>query len=180
MTRVLVRQALTFLLASTLFSSGIWGFLALGVLVALELELGALHLMSRCFTTWALPLDLLTLVIFWIGSHYFLGLALDWKLPTYASSRAGVTDVHHLTQLICCDGVLLTFCSGRPWSMILSIVTSLVAGITGVRHCTQPSSRVLLMGSFSEEDVTFTHTKVWLDNIWVYCLDEESYIFNKT
>jgi hypothetical protein len=64
--------------------------------------------------------SLFVLVIFQIGSHTFcLGPALDHDLPSYASWVAGIRCSCQHTWLICWDGVLVNFCLGWPWTLIL-------------------------------------------------------------
>jgi hypothetical protein len=66
------------------------------------------------------------LVILGIGSYVFAWASLDHDL--------GMTSVHHHTQLLVEMGVSLTFCTGWPWTLILLISASWVAGITGMSH----------------------------------------------
>jgi hypothetical protein len=69
------------------------------------------------------------------------GPAVDLDPPTSASCLARTTAVHHCTQLVCWDGVSLTFCLGRTQTAIVPISTSQVAGITGMSHHIQTSFR---------------------------------------
>jgi hypothetical protein len=76
-------------------------------------------------------------------SWFCLGLASNYHTPTYPSHVAGITDVHHHTQIIGWDGVLLTFCPRWPRIAILLISASRVAGIIGVSHCARRNSKSL-------------------------------------
>jgi hypothetical protein len=61
---------------------------------------------------------------------FCLGLALHHNPPIYASQVAWITVPPHP---VCWDGVLLTFCPGWPWTVILP---NSVSQVTGIMVCT--------------------------------------------
>jgi hypothetical protein len=58
--------------------------------------------------------------------------------PICTSNMAGMIGICHHAQLICWDGISLTFGPDWPLTMILLISASQVAGIIDSNHCTQP------------------------------------------
>jgi hypothetical protein len=65
--------------------------------------------------------------------HFLPGVSLRSWYSYYISPIARITDVNLHAQLVCWDGVLLTFFF--PWTAILLISTSWVGGITEGQHC---------------------------------------------
>jgi hypothetical protein len=63
--------------------------------------------------------------------------SLDCNPPTYTSSVIGTKDMHHDTCLVCWGGVVLTFCWGWLWTVVLPVSTPWAAGITGVCYHSQ-------------------------------------------
>jgi hypothetical protein len=60
-----------------------------------------------------------------VESHFFAQAGVDSAPSIYASYVAGMTGVHHHTQLfIGEDGVLRTFCLGWPQTLILRVAAS--------------------------------------------------------
>jgi hypothetical protein len=53
-------------------------------------------------------------------SHFLPGPASDCDPPPYASHIATIIGICHHTNLICGDGILLTFCLG--WTLIMSLL----------------------------------------------------------
>jgi hypothetical protein len=70
-------------------------------------ELRALHMLGRYSINWAMPQPLFALVIFWIGSTQ---TEVHQPRPPSSWDHRCVPSC----QLICTDGVLLTFCPGWP------------------------------------------------------------------
>jgi hypothetical protein len=75
-----------------------------------------LHLLGRCSTTWGMPPDL-------------FALRDSLILPSFPP--VGIV-CSTIPVLVVEMGSLLTFCRGCPWTTILPISASWVAGITGV------------------------------------------------
>lgn len=72
--------------------------------------------LSRCSVTWAMTASASR------GSPIFVwGPPWTGILPPMVSCIAGTAGVHHHDQLTGWDGVLLTFCSGWPWTVILQV-----------------------------------------------------------
>jgi hypothetical protein len=66
----------------------------------LRLEIWALHLPGRCFTTWFMPPALLAFIKLQITSHIYAWNSLDLNPSTYASYIAVMTSTCYLTQLL--------------------------------------------------------------------------------
>jgi hypothetical protein len=68
--------------------------------------------------------------------HFFVW-QLDCDPPIYPSGVAGITDMHNHAQFIDWNRVLLTFCLGWPWTVVL-LVSASVTKITGMNQSTWP------------------------------------------
>jgi hypothetical protein len=76
-----------------------------------------------------------SLVTFEIGSHFSSRLA--WTMgspPKLTPHIAGISGAHSPPPAMSWDRVSKTFCLGWPWSLILLISTSQVAGSIGMNH----------------------------------------------
>jgi hypothetical protein len=97
-----------------------------------------LTLARQAIYHWSHSLPPSALVIFFgwgIGSCTVLpGAGLGWQSSYLCFLCVGTSGLHHLTWLVCWDGVPLTFCLDWPWTMILLISASPVAGIIGMHH----------------------------------------------
>jgi hypothetical protein len=93
--------------------------------------------LCRYCTTWAAPPALFALGYFQTGSHSSAKAGLELWSSYLCLRIARTRDVNHNAQLIGCDGISLTFCSGWPWTRVLPIITSPVAGKTGMSHDSQ-------------------------------------------
>jgi hypothetical protein len=99
--------------------------------VVLVFECRALYLLGIASTTWARLLATLSffflLYYFWIGSYDFALVGLDCLSLVGAFCVARRPGICQHTQLTSWDGVLITFCPGWSWTIILMISTSPVA-----------------------------------------------------
>jgi hypothetical protein len=87
--------------------------------LVLRFKLRALCFLCKCCTTWAILPVFFTLVYFSGRVFYFFSwLTLDHNPPTSAFHVAGITDMHHYTQVVGWDKVLLIFCPGWPGTSI--------------------------------------------------------------
>jgi hypothetical protein len=74
--------------------------------------------------------------------------SLDYIHPIYNSQVAWITDINYQTKLIDRDEVSLIFCQGWPWTMMLTIFASWVAGNADMSHHTRPYAQYMLYVSF--------------------------------
>jgi hypothetical protein len=65
--------------------------------------------------------------------------------------------LYHFTQLVCKDGILLTFCSDFSWISVFSISISWVTRIIGVHHQIWLHNFFVIKNSLSET-IIVTHT----------------------
>jgi hypothetical protein len=112
-----------------------WNSSAHYFFVVLGFKLQALHLSTKHYTTWPMPLVHFSLAIFQKKFCAFcLRLASDCNTPTCVACVAGITDENYYTLLVLWDGASLTL---LPWLALnyrCPISASQTAGTLGVNH----------------------------------------------
>jgi hypothetical protein len=92
-------------------------------------------------------------------SPFLLFVIFQVGFPVFAWSQSHTT--WPPTQLVCWDGVSLTFCLGCPRTMILPISASQAAGITATHHHTWPRNHFFIPLSLSGQHSVWHITDDW-------------------
>jgi hypothetical protein len=108
----------------------------------LGIELMSLYSLGTYFTIWAIPSVFLERGLCFLPGLQFSYVCLHLCV---------ITEVWHHFWLIDWDWVLLNFCLGSPWTLILPISVSQVARITGMSYHPQPHSHRCSKMSYTKQ-----------------------------